>query len=310
MKTDWECAISLANDWLANNMPSLHQRIQGKNRLWPLICATGHEGSTIMMKHLPSGNRLLVPNEEDRIDPRVAGDHFMAGMALYLALEGEDANLQFFDEMTGFIETPLGHNLSFFASDIRRNRSLLTQVRFRASLKCEGFLECFNQWRWGKDDDVDLNGKLDFNDLFDPRGYGKEYFWNSMAKMVFSSGNHPTRDELAEFCRNWVKAEDASKRKQQRKQSRSGESPLHRDCPKLVDACWISDALWCQDTGSIVELLAKQRPDIIGEDGIKAASKINQAINILGFKRFQEHQGKIDSALEVHRKFMAKLVKN
>jgi len=313
----YELFVQDAPKWLKQHHPDLYVKTKDVHPLLPLICVFGFDQSKPHL--LPPLSFVNNPIKLKTLlggDYEVPYDHFYSqewkdavktnahlkpnlnAAITHLIICGEDADFAFLKYFLRFSETPIGIMFAAICSESYKNRATPSGHKahtiFCESTRLEGFLDSFNQWMFSpKEEDVNGTEGINITDLLDPKKLHDEKVWNFMALRVFSSGNPPTRDELDIFCREWVK---------------TGRTVDNRNSIRgVLKSFWISHALWCQATDSILKLLPHIEDGDTAEDYDKATKGVNVAISRLGFTRHTEHQHQIASAIKKHEEAAEKI---
>jgi len=315
----YELLVQDAPRWLKQHHPDLYKKTKGIHPLLPMICVMGLDQSKptllppIAFLKRPIVQKLVggeykVPYDhfysQEWKDVEKTNAHFKPQLNAAIAhwiICGEDTELMFLDYFIRFSETQLGIAFSAICAASYANRlspnGHKAYTLFSESTQLEGFLDSFYLWKFPPEA-TDENGieEAEIMTLLDPKEVYAEEAWNYLALRLFSSGNPPTREELGNFCIEWVK------------QSRTVDAS--NSVKSFIRRFWITHALWCQTSDSILKLFPNIEKGNLTEDYDKAINNINMAIRRLGYNRHSNHQNRIDKGIRKSEDFTAQVMKN
>lgn len=315
----YELLVQDAPKWLKHHHPDLYEKTKNIHPLLPMICVMGlDKGKPSLLPPIAFvkqpitvklvGGQYDVPydhyysQEWKNVEKTNAHlkPHLDSAIA-HMIICGEDAGFDFLDYFIRFNETPLGLAFSNICSNSYKHRlspnGHKAYTLFSESTQLEGFLDSLYLWKFPPEaTDENDNEEAGIMSLLDPKKVYQEEVWNYLALRLFSSGNPPSREELGDFCKEWVK------------QSRTVD--VSNSVRKLLRSCWITHALWCQTSDSMLKLFPSIEKGSMTEDYDKAINNINMAIRRLGYARHSRHQNIMDKAIRKSEDFTAQVLKD
>ena len=315
----YELLVQDAPIWLERHHPDLYEKTKDIHPLLPMICVMGLDKSKppllppiafvkqpITVKqfggeydapydHYYSQEWKDIEKTNAHLKP-----HLNAAIA-HIVICGEDTKFDFLEYFIRFNETQLGVAFSGICAASYKYRvspnGHKAHTLFSESTQLEGFLDSFCLCNFSPEaTDRNADEEAGIMSLLDPKEVYQEEAWNYLALRLFSSGNPPTREELGDFCIKWVK------------QSRTVD--FSDSVRNLLHRFWITHALWCQTSDSILKLFPTIEKGSLTEDYDKAINNINKAILRLGYNRHRDHQSRIDKAIRKSEDFTAQVMKD